>query len=167
MESRDWKQVAELIGIAAIVASLVFVGLQLRQAQSIATAERLEAGISHRIARNELVQQNVEILAKANRGEVLSDEEKISLNLIVDSAWNEAILTQRSREIIGAIGSTGPAVGFARFLFDNPGIRDAWENHRDRRHRAWAVTGGYERLKEFDARVDDVLESFDENIVVE
>ena len=31
MKSTNWKDVAELIGIAAIVASLVFVGLQMRQ----------------------------------------------------------------------------------------------------------------------------------------
>ena len=31
MKKTDWKGTAELIGIAAIVASLVFVGLELRQ----------------------------------------------------------------------------------------------------------------------------------------
>ena len=39
MNKTDWKDVAELIGIAAIVASLVFVGLQLRQEQVIARTE--------------------------------------------------------------------------------------------------------------------------------
>jgi len=36
------KEVAELVGIAAIVASLVFVGLQLRQAQEIAIADQYQ-----------------------------------------------------------------------------------------------------------------------------
>ena len=31
MTSPSWKDIAELIGIAAIVASLVFVGVQIRQ----------------------------------------------------------------------------------------------------------------------------------------
>ena len=39
MKKTDWKDVAELVGIAAIVASLVFVGLQLRQEQVIARTE--------------------------------------------------------------------------------------------------------------------------------
>ncbi|MDX2478727.1 MAG: hypothetical protein QNK24_00150, partial [Desulfuromusa sp.] len=34
-----WKDIAELIGITAIVLSLVFVGLQLRQSQLIAHSE--------------------------------------------------------------------------------------------------------------------------------
>jgi hypothetical protein len=38
MSNRDWKGTAELAGIAAIVASLIFVGLQLRQTEVIARA---------------------------------------------------------------------------------------------------------------------------------
>ena len=33
-----WKEIAELVGIAAIVASLIFVGLQMKQSQEIAIA---------------------------------------------------------------------------------------------------------------------------------
>ena len=38
MSNSNWRHHAELIGIAAIVASLMFVGLQLKQAQDIAIA---------------------------------------------------------------------------------------------------------------------------------
>ena len=36
MKTTNWKDIAELIGISAIVASLIFVGLQLQQSQEIA-----------------------------------------------------------------------------------------------------------------------------------
>ena len=39
MKKADWKSIAELIGIGAIVASLIFVGLQLRQEQNIAIVD--------------------------------------------------------------------------------------------------------------------------------
>ena len=39
MKNTDWKDVAELIGILAIVASLVFVGMQMRQDRVHARAE--------------------------------------------------------------------------------------------------------------------------------
>ena len=39
----DWKSYAELIGVAAIVASLIFVGLELRQSQQIALAAHYQA----------------------------------------------------------------------------------------------------------------------------
>ena len=39
MKKTDWKDIAELVGIAAIVASLVFVGLQMQQDRVHARAE--------------------------------------------------------------------------------------------------------------------------------
>lgn len=39
MKPNNWKGTAELIGIAAIVVSLVFVGTQIRQDQDIALAQ--------------------------------------------------------------------------------------------------------------------------------
>lgn len=43
MKFKEWNEIAELIGIAAIVASLVFVGLQMRQDHDLARSE-LAAG---------------------------------------------------------------------------------------------------------------------------
>lgn len=43
MTKQGWQQVAELVGIVAIVASLIFVGLQLKQAQDIAIGEQYQA----------------------------------------------------------------------------------------------------------------------------
>ena len=42
MKKTDWKDTAELIGIAAIVASLIFVGLQMRQSHKIAVATQYQ-----------------------------------------------------------------------------------------------------------------------------
>jgi hypothetical protein len=39
VKPKDWKNIAELAGIAAIVASLIFVGLQMKQEQEIAYSE--------------------------------------------------------------------------------------------------------------------------------
>ncbi len=43
MKTSNWKDIAELIGIAAIVASLVFVGLELRQTQTSLVASTYQA----------------------------------------------------------------------------------------------------------------------------
>ena len=43
MKIVNWKDIAELIGIAAIVASLVFVGLQMKQSDKIALSEIYQA----------------------------------------------------------------------------------------------------------------------------
>ena len=39
MKFKEWNEIAELVGVAAIVASLVFVGLQMKQTQDIARTE--------------------------------------------------------------------------------------------------------------------------------
>lgn len=43
MKFSQWKDIAELIGLVAIVASLIFVGLQLKQSQEIALATQYQA----------------------------------------------------------------------------------------------------------------------------
>ena len=43
MRFTEWKEIAELIGLVAIVASLVFVGLQLKQSQEIALATQYQS----------------------------------------------------------------------------------------------------------------------------
>ena len=46
MKFSEWKDIAELVGLAALVASLVFVGLQLKQSQDIAAATQFQARAS-------------------------------------------------------------------------------------------------------------------------
>ncbi len=43
MQKTGWKDIAELFGIAAIVASLLFVGLQMKQSQQIALSAIYQA----------------------------------------------------------------------------------------------------------------------------
>ena len=43
VKKSDWKETAELVGIAAIVASLVFVGMQMKQSQDIALSQASQA----------------------------------------------------------------------------------------------------------------------------
>jgi hypothetical protein len=42
LKAENWKTIAEFVGIAAIVASLIFVGLQMKQAQEIAIAAQYQ-----------------------------------------------------------------------------------------------------------------------------
>lgn len=43
MDFSRWKDIAELAGLVAIIASLIFVGLQLKQSQEIALATQYQA----------------------------------------------------------------------------------------------------------------------------
>ena len=70
MKKKDWKDIAELIGIAAIVASLIFVGLQMKQTQEIALADAYQARADTSIGIFQSVPESSELISvwtKTNR----------------------------------------------------------------------------------------------------
>lgn len=83
MKSKNWKDIAELIGIAAIVASLIFVGVQLRQEQLIARTElasvsaEIKLRISEKISEPEFATVYAKMLSTPDE---LSLAEKVQLN---------------------------------------------------------------------------------------
>ena len=78
MKNTSWKDIAELIGIAAIVASLIFVGLQMRQTHEIALATlyqmRSDAAREVRVAFLD-PSKIYESVDKARAGEQLTDSD--------------------------------------------------------------------------------------------
>lgn len=122
-----WRETAELIGIASIVASLVFVGLELRQSQKIAdidsAATRAEWFFSNRASINE----NAEIWIKGNSGASLTDAEKVVFaNIVKDIHTNNRFTWARERNL-GEESSDYAAHELAWILHQNPIAREFWE----------------------------------------
>ena len=127
MNNTDWKSIAELVGIAAIVAPLVFVGVQLRQDRQFAHAESvadlLENGLESRANMN----QFAHVLAKGNSGAQLDPAESMIIRNIVRSEQDRVFLhSWRERAIGGSLSNT-PELMFAAFLHQNPAARNAWD----------------------------------------
>ena len=57
MPRANWKEIAELLGIAAIVASLIFVGVQLRQEQLIARTEMASVSAEIKLQINDKISE--------------------------------------------------------------------------------------------------------------
>jgi len=127
VKNTDWKSVAELIGIAAIVASLVFVGVQLRQdrrfAQAEAVADLLENGLESRATIN----QFAHVLTKGNSGAQLDPAEQMIIRNIVRNERDRVFLHNWREQVIGGSRTSTPELKFAAFLYRNPAARDAWE----------------------------------------
>ena len=127
MKPADWKDFAELIGIAAIVSSLIFVGLQMRQAQDIAISDGNLANAANRIERNNFIAENSDIWLRGNAGELLDEKERIVFRSLIqnmyDVAFFEYVRTRRlgSNEIAANV-----VANFSAFLFTNPGARKTW-----------------------------------------
>lgn len=77
MKMTNWKDIAELVGITAIVASLIFVGLQLRQEQVIARTEL--ASVSAEI-KNQINYRISDPEFSATFGKMLVTPEELSLD---------------------------------------------------------------------------------------
>ena len=75
MNSTNWKDIAELVGIASIVASLVFVGMQMRQDQEIAIVETRGDATAAMIGMADSLKGNGEIWKIGLHGSPLTDAE--------------------------------------------------------------------------------------------
>ena len=128
-----WKFVAELIGMTAIVLSLVFVGLQLKQSEVIAGNEVGIQELGNRIEAHDQINEHVNVWARGLAGEKLSDEDAVVFeNLLV----NINDITYFSSENYFNLGDENSArlvvTDLAVFLHRNPGARNVWEAREQR-----------------------------------
>ncbi len=106
MKKYGWKAVAEMIGIAAIVASLVFVGLQMKQSQEIAIAEQYQlraiAAAEHMqwLADNEALQGSV---VGQIKGIYESGEASEAFNDLYETQGPDYLATKLFVDFIGLI----------------------------------------------------------------
>ena len=91
LKSASWKDIAEFVGIAAIVASLIFVGIELQQSREIAIADIYQQRTAMIIDANtiQLTSDSVQhVLRKYRAGDPLSDDEKYLMEQWFDPFLN-------------------------------------------------------------------------------
>ncbi len=130
MKSVNWKGILELIGIAAIVASLVFLALQIKQTDDVA---RTEIFIAYAEARNDyeaLLIENAEIWQKACTGEELAPADQFRAAQIYEAFVNTSYVGWQAARIGLALTSTDERVNaFAANMHRYPGFRAIDESH--------------------------------------
>jgi len=162
MKAGYWKDIVELIGIGAIVASLIFVGLQLQQEQEIAIVDTYgtvaEAGMNLSMQ----VGENMEIWKKALEGHKLTTEEYgvfIGLFTAVTIHYNHYYIRFLR---IGPFSPDVVASEFAYALYIFPGMKPAYEEiakYRLARDEARHMGG---RLSGFQSAVFSSLAKYEE-----
>lgn len=93
MAQRHWKDIAELIGIIAIVASLIFVGLQMKQSQDIALAASFQARTTTLAEAFSARAANTEALAAELRVQGINPLDQVT-GLSIDIPESAGILTE-------------------------------------------------------------------------
>jgi len=134
-----WKDGVELVGMVAIVASLIFVGLEMRQAQAIAMSDRAVNMLLTEIEVRRPIYEFPDIWTRGNAGEELSHSEAAVYRALIRDINAYAYQRRYSASLVNdQLAFTGASWDLAGFLHDNPGARREWESLRDmyRRHRS-------------------------------
>ena len=126
MATTNWKDIAELVGIAAIVASLMFVGLEMRQSHQLAMAEQQGAQIPQAHLVHQLLIQNSAIVMKLNDGRPLTDEEQFIANQMMTTMRSNYFFRYRRWDLLDHPAVGAPARALASILNENPGLRSLW-----------------------------------------
>ena len=163
MKPSDWKDFAELIGIAAIVASLIFVGLQMRQAEVIARGEMNASILANRIEMHTAIIEHPDIWERGNKGEELEEDEAAIFSrqvlIINDEAYfsvQQSIIWGRSED------AEADAAIFAAYLHENPGARRVWRTREDRlRYYRGQALPGEQVTSDWIQRIESKMALFD------
>jgi len=160
VKSTNWKDTAELIGISAIVASLVFVGMQMRQTQEIAGSEAASKLLVDEIEWVNLVSQYRDIWIRGNRGDDLSELETSTYRDLASIKASLAYFRYRQLERLGMAGEINVA-DFATYLHLNPGARIEWNRSEARyqKYRIPLVADLVPEVVEADDNYDALLQS--------
>ena len=136
-----YKWIVELIGILSIIASLIFVGLQLQQTQLISLAEfdsqRVQINLEYRAQ----IIEHIDIWTKGNADKALDTKSQEIYEMLIDNTWNRASAQSQARARIDQNASGGLLAEFASFLHNNPGARETWLLRDEASQNIRSVTG--------------------------
>ena len=127
MDFKKFNEIAELVGIAAVVASLLFVGLQLRQSQLIALAEVDGSIIAGSIEMASLISDNSEVWSRGAMDEELRASEMAVFESIVVALAAQSYHMAYQYRLLGDDDTADSVVHeFAAYLHARPGARRVW-----------------------------------------
>jgi len=134
MNFKKFNEIAELVGILAIVTSLVFVGLELRQSQNLAKAELMANYLANSTEKNSAIIAEPDIWVRGNAGEILTPAEQAVFEHQVLNEQDRAWFAVEQYKLIGYSDYLeSDAAEMAMFLHKNPGARTVWLAREDER----------------------------------
>jgi hypothetical protein len=162
MKSINWRAIAEFIGISAIVGSLIFVGLQIRQEQNVAVSQVFQTTLAAEVEIHIAMAEHADILAKARDAHDLSESEKIIIQELVEMWSTRAFFEFVSGARIDGGDWSGPINAFTFFLYDNPGVQQLWSEKLLRKERVYNHFNEGEAYLQFNNRVRQKLADLQE-----
>ena len=136
MKNLNWKAIVELVGVAAVVTSLIYVGLELRQGRAIAEADVYSALLAAQVDIDDAVRQHAGIWLRGAAGEALDEEEDLIFQSIVRDI-NDRMVTHYSNLQLLQRQDNATLIlhDFVSFLYENPGARRVWQQREQTLNR--------------------------------
>lgn len=127
MKLKYWKDLVEVVGFVAIVASLIFVGIELRQSRAIAIGDGNLSNAEIQIETNNAINEYSAVWIRGNKGETLSEEDAVIFhNLVKNKAIHAFMEYARLDQVEFHEAAESINVEFSIFLSENPGARQIW-----------------------------------------
>jgi len=163
MKNLDWKSVGELIGLAAIVGSLIFVGVQLVVEQDIAETEAYIASAQLTNDQTELLTTYRDIWIAGLDGEKLEKSDEYVFQALVWAVFQRKVSIWQRRIRLDAGDPQNWIDSFALEIYQYPGLRRTWDEQLHRRSAHENVLGFSGSGGGFSASVQESLEALDRN----
>jgi len=155
----NWKGIAEVVGVSAIVASLIFVGIQIRQEKNVAVSQIFQTTMAAQVEIHIAMAEHADLLAKARNPNDLTEAERIAVEQLIESwaarSFFEYVSVRRLDEGVWS----GPVNIFAFQLADNPGLHQLWSEKTDRTENFYAQFNQGAAFFEFNEQVRQKLAS--------
>ena len=126
------RDALEIVGIFALVASLVFVGFELRQAHRIAMADTQVALLEGMQQGNQAIGDHADVWIRGAAGERLGGADSVVFANLVFMKNEEAVANFLRYVRLGEDDVAATVVSdFATFLLRNPGAIPVWRDRED------------------------------------
>ena len=161
MRKVGMKDAVELIGIAAIVASLIFVGLQIRQDQEIAIVSTHGELSQSKTDLTFKIGENMEIWKRGLDKDQLTEEELAVFTVQASSVaeFHQRLFIRWLR--LGPVDSGVAAGRYAYALYVFPGLRHEYETSNELASFIGAALGSNSDLSIWHTAVSGYLGQFD------
>jgi len=124
MTREQWKDLLEAIGFVALIASLVFVGLQIRQDHTIARAQDAADFDDTMIEYARVINENRDVWVKGLEGAELSTLDQVAFESVAFTVWQKFNGLYLRNQILGDDAVLGGAARqIASEMFVYPGLR--------------------------------------------
>ena len=162
MRKIEWKGVAEIVGVTAIVGSLIFVGLQIRQEQNVAVSQIFQTTLAAEVEVHIAMAEHSEVLVKARNVDELNDAERLAVEELIDMWSARAFFEYASARRIDDGVWSGPINAFAFMLYDNPGLQQLWSEKLIRKEQFYTQFNQGAPFVQFNNQVREKLARFQE-----